>query len=561
MKSVGKDIPALRWIFQVMGPDRKWIYAGILLRALQGVEGTLSILVVRDMLAAVSQGSWGVFFWLSLGLLTLTLTGVGVQILADYWAEKGAIHLERCFRGRLFRELMLRSYVKVSERHSGEWLTSICSDAKVLSELLLIFFPRIFGVAVQLVSTLYVLFFMLPEAAALMIPGGGFFILISVLFRSKLKSLHKRAQAADGAAWSFMQERLSNLMIVRAFTQEKNVTDQANRQMSGWVQARLLRNKWATLYGLLIHGMMRGGYFIVIVLCGIQLLWGQIGYETLVAALMLVRQIGTSLTDLTILAPKYFAMLASAERMMEVETYPLDCMEEPYGQEAIRSYYVHRFSALGIHHGSFAYGGDEKQTVLSNFELEIRKNQFVAFLGASGCGKSTVLKLLLSLYPLQEGEAYLRDTDGNEYALDAMWRGLFAYVPQGNQLLSGTIREAITFGAPNLMQKEQDIWDALRVACAKEFVQDLVDGLDSVLGESGAGLSEGQMQRIAIARAVFSGRPILLLDEATSALDSETERRLLRNLRTMTDRTVILVTHRPAAAEICDVKIEFSLQQ
>ena len=490
MKSVGKDIPALRWIFQVMGPDRKWIYAGILLRALQGVEGTLSILVVRDMLAAVSQGSWGVFFWLSLGLLTLTLTGVGVQILADYWAEKGAIHLERCFRGRLFRELMLRSYVKVSERHSGEWLTSICSDAKVLSELLLIFFPRIFGIAVQLVSTLYVLFFMLPEAAALMIPGGGFFILISVLFRSKLKSLHKRAQAADGAAWSFMQERLSGLMIVRAFTQEENVTDQADRQMAKWARARFLRNKWATLYGLLIHGTMRAGYFIIIFLCGIQLLWGQIGYETLVAAMMLARQIGASLSSLTTLAPRYFAMLASAERMMEVETYPLDCTGEPYGAEDIRGYYARRFSALGIHHGGFAYDGEKKQTVLSGFELEIHKNQFAAFLGPSGCGKSTVLKLLLSLYPLQEGEVYLRDTDGENHTLDAAWRGLFAYVPQGNQLLSGTIREAVTFGAQDLMQKEQEIWDALRVACADDFVSGLPDGLDNELGESGAGLSE-----------------------------------------------------------------------
>lgn len=561
MKSSGKDIPTLKWIFRGMGPDRKWIYAVILLRALQGLEGTLSILIVRDMLAVVSQGNWSVFLWMALGLLALMMSGIGVKILADYWAEKGAIRLERRFRGKLFHELMRRSYVKVSERHSGDWLTRICSDSGILSDLLLVFFPQLFGVAVQLAGTLFALFFMLPEAAALMIPGGGVFVLIAVLFRGKLKSLHKRVQAADGATRSFMQERLSSLMIVRAFTQEENVTDQADRQMAGWVQTRLLRNNWATLYGLLIHGTMRAGYFIIIFVCGIQLLWGRIGYETLVAALMLARQIGASLTNLTTLAPRYFAMLASAERMMEVETYPLDCTGEPYGQEDIRDYYTQRFSAMGIHHGGFAYDGDEKQTVLSDFELEIHKNQFIAFLGASGCGKSTVLKLLLSLYPLQEGEVYLRDTDGNEHPLDAAWRGLFAYVPQGNQLLSGTIREAVTFGAPDLMQKEQDIWEALRVACADDFVSGLPDGLDNELGESGTGLSEGQMQRVAIARAVFTGRPILLLDEATSSLDGETERQLLRNLRTMTDRTVILVTHRPAAAEICDVRIEFPSRQ
>ena len=561
MKSLGKDMPTLKWIFRVMGPDRKWIYAVILLRALQGLEGTLNILIVRDALAAVSLGSWSGFLWMALGFLTLMLAAVGVQILADYWTEKGTIRLEKRFRGRLFCELMRRSYIQVSAKHSGEWLTRICSDARILSESLLIFFPQLFGLVVQLVGTLCALFFMLPEAAVLMISGGGFLFLLSVLFRGKLKSLHKCAQAADGTVWSFMQERLSNLMIVRAFTQEENVADQAAQQMDKWVQARLLRNKWATLYGLFIHGVRRGGYAIVVALCGIQLLWGRFGYDTLVAVLLLARQIEAPLINLTNLTPKYFAMLASAERMMEIEAYPLDCMGEPYGQDTIRSYYEQRFSALGIQHASFAYDGDGKQTVLSDFELELHKNQFVAFLGASGCGKSTVLKLLLSLYPLQEGETYLRDTDGNEHTLDATWRGLFAYVPQGNQLLSGTIREAITFVTPDLMEKEQDIWDALRVACADDFVSELPDGLDNGLGERGTGLSEGQMQRIAIERAVFSGRPILLLDESTSALDSETERQLLCNLRTMTDRTVILVTHRLAAAEICDVKIEFLSQQ
>lgn len=557
MKSLGKDMPTLEWIFRVMGADRKWIYVVILLRALQGLEGTLSILVMRDALTAVSLGSWSGFLWMALGFLALTLTGVGVQILADYWAEKGTIRLEKRFRGRLFCELMRRSYIQVSAKHSGEWLTRICSDARILSESLLIFFPQMFGLAAQLSGALCVFFFMLPEAAGLMITGGGFLILLSVLFRGRLKSLHKCAQTDDGASRSFMQERLSSLMIVRTFTQEENVADQAAQQMSKWVQTRLLRNKWATLYGLFIHGVRRGGYFVVVALCGIQLLRGRFGYETLVAVLMLARQIETPLINLTNLTPKYFAMLASAERMMEIEAYPLDCTGEPHGQDTIRNYYVQRFSALGIHHGSFAYDGDAKQTVLSDFELEINKNQFVAFLGASGCGKSTVLKLLLSLYPLQKGEAYLRDTDGNEHMLDATWRGLFAYVPQGNQLLSGTIREAITFGVPDLMEKEQDIWNALRVACADDFVSGLPDGLDNGLGERGTGLSEGQMQRIAVARAVFSGRPILLLDEATSALDSETEHQLLRNLRTMTDRTVILVTHRLASAEICDVKIKF----
>ena len=139
--------------------------------------------------------------------------------------------------------------------------------------------------------------------------------------------------------------------------------------------------------------------------------------------------------------------------------------------------------------------------------------------------------------------------------MDASWRGLFAYVPQGNQLLSGSIREIVAFGDPAAMRDDAGLHRALEIACAEPFVAALEKGLDSPLGEGGAGLSEGQMQRIAIARAVFSGRPVLLLDEATSSLDAQTEKQVLENLRAMTDKTVVIVTHRPAALTVCDVQI------
>ena len=561
MKSLGKDMPTLKWIFRVMGPDKKWILIVTLFQVLQGLEGTLSALALRNVLGTVLQGSWNDFLLALFGLLALALIALGLQTLVSYTQGKGLALLKQRFRAQVFRELMRRSYVCVSAKHSGEWVARLSNDTQIISTAFLQTLPQLFGLAAQIISALWALFFLLPEAAYLVAFGGVILTLLSIAFRAKLQFSYTQTWLADVATRTFMQERLVNLTIVHAFSQEENSAGQANRRMDQWTQASLRSNRWATFYCFVMHGALQGGYFICIALCGLRLLQGEIGYETLVAVLVLVGRAGSPVSSLTDLAPQYFAMLTSAERMMEVETYPLDCMGGSHEQETIRSYYTQRFSALGIRHGSFAYGGDEKQTVLSDFELEIRKNQFVAFLGASGCGKSTVLKLLLSLYSLQEGEVYLRDTDGNEHTLDAVWRGLFAYVPQGNQLLSGTIRDAVTFGAADLMEQEQDIWDALRVACAEDFVSELPDGLDNGLGEGGTGLSEGQMQRIAIARAVFSGRPILLLDEATSALDGETERQLLRNLRTMTDRTVILVTHRLAATEICDVKIEFPSQQ
>ena len=195
--------------------------------------------------------------------------------------------------------------------------------------------------------------------------------------------------------------------------------------------------------------------------------------------------------------------------------------------------------------------------VVHGLDLEVRKGQYLAFVGSSGCGKSTVLKLLLCLYPLDAGERYLV-CGGRRLPLDGSWQRLFAYVPQGNHLMSGTVRQIVAFADPDHADDDARLQNALEVACAADFVAALEQGPDTPLGERGLGLSEGQMQRLAIARAVFSDRPVLLLDECTSALDADTEKQLLANLRRMTDKTVLIVTHRPEALHICDAVAHFA---
>ena len=231
------------------------------------------------------------------------------------------------------------------------------------------------------------------------------------------------------------------------------------------------------------------------------------------------------------------------------------------------AYYRNGFAAMGLDNAEFAYypPGDsvrqlskDNPVVLKNISVEISGGQYVAFTGHSGCGKSTVLKLLMCIYKLDGGRCYITDYCGSTEELSAKYHRLFAYVPQGNQLMSGTIRDVICFADKGGLRDDERINNALKIACANNFVRGLDYGVDTLLGERGTGLSEGQMQRIAIARAVYSRCPILLLDEATSALDEATERKILENHRNMTDKTVVIVTHRPAALDICDRILKFT---
>ena len=215
----------------------------------------------------------------------------------------------------------------------------------------------------------------------------------------------------------------------------------------------------------------------------------------------------------------------------------------------IEELYQNAFQGLRFEDVSFAYADRAEPTpVLAHVTVTGKKGEIIVVVGPSGQGKSTLLKLLLCLYPVDGGRRLLQTASGEE-PLSAVHRGLFAYVPQGNRIFSGTVREVLTFGDGNV--PDDAIWQALDIAAA-DFMREIPGGLDTLLGERGMGLSEGQLQRLAVARAILSGHPILLLDEATSALDEGTETRLLENLKRMTDKTVLIVTHRSRVRAISD---------
>ena len=246
--------------------------------------------------------------------------------------------------------------------------------------------------------------------------------------------------------------------------------------------------------------------------------------------------------------PKYYTTIASAERIMELDDLP---NEKEINQSDINVSATYKsLKSIEFENISFKY---DRDIILDNTSLSIKKGDFVAIMGISGIGKSTLLKLLLGVFNLNFGKIYL-DTNNGKIPIDKNTRKLFSYVPQGNMLISGTIKDNITFINPDASDTE--IEKAIRISCAKQFIDELPLGLETVIGEKGLGLSEGQVQRLAIARSLLADSPILLLDEATSALDEKTEKEFLTNLKALDNVTCIIVSHKKAALDICNKTIQ-----
>ena len=558
----------LSWLWKVPGRKKGWILALIIVQALHGASGVLYALFLRNAVDAATRGEHD-GFWHAMACFALLIAAqLALRAVIRWLLELSRAGLENLFRERLLGALLAGDYQRMNAVHSGEWMNRLTNDATVVANGYAEIVPGLAGMAVKLASALVMVALLQPRFAAVLIPCGLLLILFTWLFRKVLKKLHKGVQEADGRARIFLQERIGNMLMIRSFAVEKNTLSETRERLEDHKAARMRRNRFSNLCNIGFGTAMNGMYLFGAGWCGYGILTGTVTFGTMTAVTQLISQIQAPFANISGYLPRWYAMQASAERLMEAEGFAgdgewVDAMTPAQARE----FYDGELAAFGLRDASYTYypasegaEGLNKEgmpVVLEGVTMEIKKGEFVAFTGRSGCGKSTVLRLLTCVYGPDGGERYWRGTDGREGALTAAHRRLFAYVPQGNALMSGTIREVVSFAEPGESGNEERIRQALRVSCADGFVSELEDGLDTVLGERGTGLSEGQMQRLSVARAVFSGAPVLLLDEATSALDGPTEERLLGNLRELRDRTVIIVTHRPAAVEACDRVIEF----
>lgn len=482
----------------------------------------------------------------------LIVSQLVLRFLCRYLGERLTAEFELSLRNSLYRTILGREFGQIGVYHSGELMTRMYSDVTVIADGASTILPNVASIVTRLVCAVGVMAF-LEWRFTLLFIGGGFLVFgISRLFSAKFKKLHLQMQEADGRARSFMQESFSSLLVLNAFDAQDVTAARSEDLQRKHFGIKMKKKLLGALAGVGFASIFKIGYFAALFYCSLSLA-GVVStatvmtYGTLMAILQLVNQIQTPLGSLSGVLPKFYGMCASALRLVEFEQ--LDKQERALPPEQNAAEFYEGMDSVVVSDLTFAY---ENENVLESASLTVKKGDFCVITGLSGIGKSTLLKLLLDVYRPKNGEIRF-ETKWGSVPVSARPGSLFAYVPQGNLLFSGTIRENIAFVREDAA--EEEILEAARLACVTDFLSELPDGLDTFIGEKGFGLSEGQVQRISIARALLIGAPILLLDESTSALDEQTEQRLLSGLSELKNRTLIIISHKRAAFDICDFEI------
>ena len=534
------------WLNKEMRPYRAFILFLTLLSVITTGLSLAFAYMTRYLINSASAGAVDRLVFFSILLLSLLLVRILLSTISGFYAEKLRAKMIADMRTRTFSKILRSEYAYVQGYHSGDLLNRLTTDIQEVCADTVGLMPAIVGLIVQCLGAIAALLTIDPFFTLIYVVCGAIFGGITAFFRKQIKKRQKEVLEADGESRSFMQEGISSVMTVKAYGAEDKSTEKAAALAENYYKKRMNRNFLRSAMNAVFSLLSNFGLIFAVVWCSVSVLNGNDDYGSILSVILLLMQLQHPFSAFSSIIPVFYSRITSGERLSEIDTIPCDKILQETTQEA---YDYDNLKNIRFDDISFTYG---RSDILTNASAAVEKGEIVCLTGASGAGKSTLFKLLLSVYEPTLGGIYL-DGEKESTRLTAMHRNLFAYVPQGNFLFSGTIYENLTFFMEENDEKTvtDKIRKALQTACA-DFIWDLPQGLQTPLSEKGGGLSEGQMQRLAVARAILSDRPILLLDEATSALDGETESRLLENIRNLREKTCLIVTHRPAALSIAD---------
>ena len=546
---------SLSYLYQILGKNRSRIVLLSVIVSIYSLSGLVYALLFRNLADQAIRGSFSDIRRDSLVFVCVLLLQNVLNAFIHRLQEKTSVDIENRLKKIILSDIFLRDYTEVSNVHSGEWINKITNDIAIVARNAVQLLPNFCSIVVHILASVIVLTGFLPKLMVLLLFVVCIALVFEFFFYRYIKLLHNRVQEEDGLLRIFLQEHIKSLVVIKSYSKEESSIDDFERNLNKYKDARLKKNLFSVIMNFFFGTGINGALIISSIYCAYEIINQRISYGTFVAVIQIVSQIRGPIAGAYVNIPNFYSMIGSIERLAESEKYPEDKTDSVTD---MNEFYKDSFGNIDLSGVSFEYRDENnRKQVIEGLSFVIRKGAFIGISGPSGCGKSTLFKLLLSLYHPISGNISIV-TKGERIELSNHFRKLFAYVPQDNMLMKGKIKDIICFGEN---YDENRMIDSLKISCCEEFIDKLPEGIDSELKEGGSGLSEGQMQRIAIARAVYSGHPILLLDEVTSALNEELEIQILKNLKEMTNRTVLLITHHKKALDYADIVVDCSEEE
>ena len=529
----------MKWLWRAWRGNRLQAIINASLGLLSVVVSLSQVWAVKHAIDVASHAVEGSLYWAVALMGGLILCDFAINISAVWVRNILGIKAQNRMQQKML-DRILRSEWQGRERlHSGDVINRLEKDVGNVVVFLTETIPSTVSTLALFFGAFFYLFSMDKLLSVVIIVMLPIFIVFSKLYINRMRFLTREVRDSDSKVQSVLQETVQNRMIIKTLESDSMMVDKLENTQSELRQKVVKRTAFSVFSNLILNFGFALGYLIAFLWSAMRMSAGTLTFGGMTAFLQLVNKIQGPARSLTRLVPQFVGVFTAAERLMELEENPLEEQGDPLLMEAPCGI---RFNDV-----SFAYEKEEGQ-VINHLSFDFKPGSCTAILGETGAGKTTLVRMILALIRPQGGEVAIYNGK-DSVALSPRHRCNLVYVPQGNTLLSGTIRENLRLGRVTATDEEME--NALQLACA-DFVKDLPQGLDSPCSESGGGLSEGQAQRIAIARALLREGSVMLFDEATSALDPETERRLLQNILANHDKTIIFITHRPAVVDYCD---------
>ena len=530
-----------KWMFVYIRRYRAVVGIHILLGILGTALSLLSSVAMKTLIDVVTGFQTGAIFTAAAWMAGMLLGSAGMQALSSRIAAVINIRVQNGIQAEIYDRMLRTDWASLEQFRSGDLLNRLNTDVTSVSGGVTGLLPSFVSAAVQFLGSLIIILCYDPVMALIALIGAPLSVLCSRTLVRRMRSYNRRMKDISSEVMSFHEDSLRNLTSIKAFGIMDGFRDRMCAMQGKYRETYLDYNRFSVIAGFvmsLVGLLVSAGCFG----WGVYRLWTHaISYGAMMMFLQLTTMLRSAFSSLIGLVPTAISITTSAGRLMAVADLP----EEPGARETAP---VPDACTVELRDVTFAYPGGEP--VLEHVDFRARPGEVVALTGASGEGKTTMIRLVLGLVRPESGSVRLIGADGQCLPVSAATRAAFSYVPQGNTVFAGTIADNLRMVRPEATDAE--LIAALETACAYDFVRQLPDGIYARTGELGHGLSEGQAQRIAVARAVLCGAPVLLLDEATSALDEATEQRMLQNLmHSGRVQTCVLITHRAATAERC----------